>query len=119
MSMEIGGNPFFNKYYNSLKKLSMKTYFSSLAHHIFSNVGYINTSNSRALKSTIIDIDLARQQHQSSPHEPQSRTNLPLHLTLEASVHDDPSTRPDPSASTLTYSLKRLHYYPRRRTLLK
>ncbi|KAH3754356.1 hypothetical protein DPMN_189023 [Dreissena polymorpha] len=53
MSMEIGGTPFFNKYYNSLKKLSTKTYCSSLAHHIFSNVGYINTSNSRALKSTI------------------------------------------------------------------
>ncbi|KAH3797984.1 hypothetical protein DPMN_151574 [Dreissena polymorpha] len=59
---------------------------------ILSNISEASVS-SRLLqpqKSTIIDIDFARQQHQSSPHEPQSRTNLPLHLTLAASVHDDP-----------------------------
>ncbi|KAH3818941.1 hypothetical protein DPMN_120669 [Dreissena polymorpha] len=43
--------PFFNKYYNLLKKLSTKTSCISLARHIFSNVGYSNTSNSRALMS--------------------------------------------------------------------
>ncbi|KAH3818959.1 hypothetical protein DPMN_120687 [Dreissena polymorpha] len=43
--------PFFNKYYNLLKKLSSKTSCISLARHIFSNVGYSNTSNRRALMS--------------------------------------------------------------------
>ncbi|KAH3894389.1 hypothetical protein DPMN_018546 [Dreissena polymorpha] len=36
--------PFFNKYYNSLKKLSSKRSCISLACHIFSNVGFKHQS---------------------------------------------------------------------------
>ncbi|KAH3882000.1 hypothetical protein DPMN_005929 [Dreissena polymorpha] len=52
VEVNVDGNPhrFVNKYYNSLKKLTTKT-FCSLARHFFSNVAYINTSNSRALVS--------------------------------------------------------------------